>query len=288
MSFNIFEGEIFKKNKSREKQIEDKNENAKKTPAQLRTYGDRVIGLFCKDFSVKGYENIEEIREKYPNEKFIISAAHLNNLDVPAVLKVLGNDFNIQMTGESVLLEKMKYLGHRAMITIGGIENFTPLDYIEDKDGKHGEFNPENFNKLAEKINEGKTPWIANHPMSLDGKMKRSSIGPVYLAAKTKSMIIPTSLDISGGSVNLEGADEYLKTLTNRSRAVYHIGEVFKIPDIDVSIIEDVLARRKSGEVIDRLDLEKFSTVHAQLREQADLLGERIAALLPEEKRRSK
>ena len=106
MSFNIFEGEIFKKNKSREKQIEDKNENAKKTPAQLRTYGDRVIGLFCKDFSVEGYENIEEIREKYPNEKFIISAAHLNNLDVPAVLKVLGNDFNIQMTGESVLLEK--------------------------------------------------------------------------------------------------------------------------------------------------------------------------------------
>ncbi len=287
MSFNFFENGIFnKKDKVVDTKLE--NDNPEKTPARLRIYGEKVVNLLCKNFSIEGYDNIKKIKENNPNEKFIITAAHLNGLDVPAALRVFGNDFNIQMTGESVLLEKMKYLGHKAMITMGGRENFTPLDYVEGKDGKHGEFNPENFNEIAEKIDEGKTPWIANHPMSLDGKMKRSSIGPIYLAAKTKSMLIPTALEVSGGSINLEGADEYLKTLADRSKAIYHIGEVFKVPDIDVSIIEDVLVRRKKGEVINREDLEKFSAVHAQLREQADLLGERIAELLPEEKRRKK
>jgi hypothetical protein len=286
MAFNFFEKIISKKTEQPEKQIEEKTEKQEKTPAPLRLYGDKVVDLFCKDFSVEGKENIEKAKKDDPEAKFIITAAHLNNLDVPAALKVFGNDFNIQMTGESVLLEKMKYLGHRAMITVGGRENFTPLDYIEDKDGKHGEFNPENFDELEGKMTEGKTPWIANHPFSLDGKMKRSSIGPVYLAAKTKAILIPTALEVSGGSANLEGALESAKTLVDRSKAVYHIGEAFKLPDIDVSIIEDVLTKRKNGENISREDLEKFSVVHAKLREQADLLGEKIAELLPEEKRR--
>lgn len=288
---NFFEKMFVHKGASVENPEVDQEKDLKKqekTPAPLRLYGDKVVDLFCKDFSVEGKENVEKAKEDNPEAKFIITAAHLNNLDVPAALKVFGNDFNIQMTGESVLLEKMKYLGHRAMITAGGRGNFTPLDYNEDKDGKHGSFNPENFNELEGKIAEGKTPWIANHPFALDGKMKRSSIGPVYLAAKTKSLLIPTALDVSGGSANLEGALESAKTLVDRSRAVYHIGETFKLPDIDVSIIDSVLAKRKNGETVSREDLEKFSTVHAQLREQADLLGEKIAELLPEEKRRNR
>jgi len=288
---NFFEKMFVHKSESAENPENNQEKDLKKqekTPVQLRLYGEKVVDLFCKDFSVEGKENIEKAKDDNPEAKFIITAAHLNNLDVPAALKVFGNDFNIQMTGESVLLEKMKYLGHRAMITIGGRENFTPLDYIEDKDGKHGSFNPENFDELGEKIEEGKTPWIANHPFALDGKMKRSSIGPIYLAAKTKSLLIPTALDVSGGSANLEGALESAKTLVDRSKAVYHIGEVFKLPDIDVSIIDNVLAKRKNGETISREDLEKFSTVHTQLREQADLLGEKIADLLPAEKRKDK
>lgn len=256
------------------------------TPAHLRLYGDKVVDMFCKRFSVEGMDNVETIRKNDPNQKFIISAAHLNNLDVPAALKVFGDKFNIQLTGESVLLEKLKYIGHRLMINLAGRDNFTALDYVEDKDGKHGAFNPDNFKELAEKVKDGKTPWIAGHPFSLDGKMKPASIGPVYLAAKTKSLLIPTALDISGGSTNLEGALESAKTLANRSEAIYRIGQPFKLPEIDVSIIENVLEKRKNGQEISRDDLEKFSFVHKQLREQADLFEGRLAELLPEEKRR--
>ncbi|MFA5131069.1 MAG: hypothetical protein WC467_01460 [Patescibacteria group bacterium] len=262
------------------------SEAEKMTPAHLRLYGDKVIDLFCKQFSVEGLENIQKIKKENQTQKFIISAAHLNNLDVPAALKVFGNEFNVQLTGESVLLEKMKYLAHRMMINLAGRDNFTPLDYIEDKDSKRGSFNPDNFNELTEKIEEGKTPWIAANPFSLDGKMKRASIGPVYLAAKTNSLLIPTALDVSGGSVNLEGALESAKTLADRSQAVYRIGAPFKVAQIDLSKLDNVFQKRKEGVEISREELSEFSSVHAQLREQADLFEARLAELLPEEKRR--
>jgi len=274
--------------KKDEDEVEDSNEKeAKKniTPKHLRLYGDKVVDLFCKVFNVEGLAGIQENKKEDPNKKFIITAAHLNNLDVPAALKVFGPEFNIQITGESVLLEKMKYLGHRMMINLAGRENFTPLSYKEDTDGKHGSFDPENFTELAEKMEEGKTPWIAAHPFSLNGKMKKVSLGPVYLAAKTKAELIPTALDISGGSVTLEGAAESAKTLVNKSEAIYRVGKPFAVADIDVSIIDLVLAKRKKGETIDREELAEFNIVHKQLREQADLLGEQLELLLPSEKR---
>ncbi len=274
-------------------QLENPNLTSEKrkeniTPGHLRAYGEQVIAMFCKKFAVEGGEALRRAREEEPDGKFILTAAHLNNLDVPAALKAMGPEFNIQITGESVLVEKLKYLGHRLMIKLAGKENFTPLDYEEDESGKHGEFNPDNFSELEEKMEEGKTPWIAAHPFALDGKMKRASIGPVYLAQRTGAKIIPTALEVRGGSVNLEGAMESAKNLLKRSEAIYHIGEPVEFPPIDVTIIETVLKKRRQSEKISREELAEFSRVHRQLREQADSLGEIIAQLLPEEMRLQK
>lgn len=255
------------------------------TPKHLQIYGDKVVNLFCKKFSVDGLDKFKKFKEENPDEKFIISAAHLNNLDVPAALKTMGPEANIQITGESVLLEKIKYLGHRLMINLAGRDNFTPLDYKENEDGKFGSFNPDNFIELEDKIAEGKTPWIAAHPFSLDGQMKKASIGPVYLAAKTGAAIVPTALEVSGGSVNLEGAKESAKNLLNRSEATYHIGEPIKFPSLDISIIELVFAKRSAGEEISQAELDEFKEVHRKLKEQAEILAQAISMLLPEEKR---
>jgi hypothetical protein len=278
-----FTDKSLEKNQS---EVEARIEKDVKTPDKLRLYGDKVIDLFCRDFKVEGKEKIEELRKQNPDQKFVISAAHLNNLDVPAALKVWGNDFNVHLTGESVLLEKMKYLGQRLMINFAGKDNFTPLEYKENENGKHGSFNPDNFNKLGEVIEKGKTPWIAAHPFALDGKMKRPSIGPVYLAAKTGAMLIPTALEVRGGSVNLEGVLENIKTLMDRSSVTYRIGAPFSVPSTDVSIIEKVLQNRKKGEEVNSEDFKKFKSVVDFLRKQSDEFGKQIAMLLPEDKRR--
>lgn len=287
MNFESFGAQNKKNNKESFENNSEEIIESKKTPLQLRVFGNQMVNLFCKNFSVEGEENIEKAKEESPNGRFIISSSHLHNLDVPAALKAMGNDFNIQLTGESVLLENMKkYGGHNLLIHLGGRKNFTPLDYKENEEGKHGSFNPDNFVELEEKIiEEGKTPWIASHPFALDGKMKRPSVGPIYLAIKTKSSIIPTALDITGGSKNLEGAKESAKALAERAQAVYHVGEAMKVPDIDISIIEKVINKRKNHEQISHEEMEEFSAVHQELNEQAEILSDKIASLLPQEKR---
>lgn len=255
------------------------------TARTLRGFGEKTIDLFCKEFKTEGLDQLKEYKANHGEEKFIVSASHLNNLDVPAVLKTLGKDFNLQLTGESVLLEKMKYIGNRLLINLGGRENFTPLDYKENKDGKHGSFNPDNFVELQEKMKSGKTPWIAAHPFALDGKMKRGSIGPVYLAAKTNATVIPTALEVIGGSVNLEGAKESAKTLMNRSQAIYHIGTPIKFPPLDVSIIDEVINKKAQGQEITREELAAFTTTHQALKDHAEILAQAISSMLPEEKR---
>jgi len=101
------------------------------TAKSLQGFGEKTIDLFCKELKLEGLDQLKEYKAGHPDEKFVISYSHLNNLDVPAVLKTLGKDFNLQLTGESVLLEKMKYLGHKLLTNLGGRENFTPLYYKE-------------------------------------------------------------------------------------------------------------------------------------------------------------
>lgn len=292
MPFNIFEKfKPIKKMVNKDEITPNSEELANKqetTPRSLKSFGDKAIGLVFKNFSVDGLENIKETKENNPEQKFIIAASHLHNLDLPAALSALGDDFNIQITGESVLLEQMKYLDKRLLINhVWGRENFTALDYKDDKSGKRGSFNPDNFVELEEKMENGKTPWIASHPFSTTGRMRESSIGPVYLSAKTNAFIIPTALDsIGGGSANMEGPIENIKSFLNRSEAVYHIGKPLEFPDLDVSIIEKVLTKRKNAEAISAEEMEQFKNIHKQLKERASVLSEHIAGLLPAEKRK--
>ncbi|MGE5426100.1 MAG: hypothetical protein ACM3PZ_03430 [Bacillota bacterium] len=266
------------------KEIEEEDIE-RQTPSHLVKYGEKVVDIFCKSFSCEGLEHVKEAKESYPDTPFIISSSHLHNLDVPAALKALGREFDIQLSGESVLLEKMKYLAHRLMISLAGKDNFTPLDYVEDKEGKHGSFNPDNFEQLAGKIADGKTPWIAAHPFALDGKMRRPGLGAVYLAAKTGAAILPTALEVKGESV-MEGAVQTVKNLLERPTAIYHIGEALKLTEVDVTPIEDVIRKRREGKPVSEEEIAWFSESVAALRQNADTLCEAIAALLPPEKSR--
>ena len=255
------------------------------TPENLRKFADWAIKTSLKKFSLEGLDSLREFKKENPDQKFIISSSHSHNADLPAALKALGNDFNIQVTGESLLLSQLKYLDKRLLINKQfGRDNFTALDYKDtNKGGKRGSFNPENFKEIAEKMNEGKTPWIAAQPFSPDGSQKKHGLGAVYLAAKEKAAIIPTALEIKGGgSKNLEGPIENIKGLLKRSEGVYHIGQPLEFPDLDISIIDDVFAKRQQGIEIKPEELEKFTTVHQELKTRASMLLQEISGLYPQ------
>ncbi|MFA5877832.1 MAG: hypothetical protein WC845_00425 [Candidatus Staskawiczbacteria bacterium] len=267
--------------------IEGNIDNERKvTDEKLREGADKLISLFCSEFQVDGKEYLVHVQEQTPDTKFIIASSHISNLDAPAAIKALGDRVDIQVTAESVLF---KSLPHKIMFGLGGKDNFTPLEYKKEKDGKRGIFNPKDFQKLSEKVEEGKTPWMAIHPFTKKGEMQPSKIGAVFLAQKTGAKIIPTALEFESESISLEGAGEITKGLLTRAngdgKATYHVGEPIDLAPIDTGIIELVFEKRAGKERVTREEIEKFKEAHRMLQEQANQVAEKIAAMLPENQR---
>jgi len=292
---NFFENNFFKKAGPDRMETEleelDSNRetaNQKVTPKILQFITGKAIEGGCSEFKIDGLEKIKAAKEKYPDRKFIVAAAHMNVLDPAAAIKALGPEFNLQMTGESVLINKLKYFGNVLMLRALNVfdDRFTPLDYQENDREKYGVFNPDNFTRVIGKMEEGRTPWMAINHFSRNGTMRRAHIGPVYLAHKTNSVILPTALELAGGgSLTMEGTAEKLKNFKNKSRADYHIADAIDLPPLDVSIIDQVFAKRKAGETVTEEEKQAFAEVHKALKEQADSIGRNISELLPEEKR---
>lgn len=275
---------------------------ARQTPEDLRKAMDKAINLFCNEFVVYGKKEVDEAREegqntelvdgkneikaileKNPKTKFVVAASHFSNLDAPAAVRALGDILDIQITAESVLFKGLA--PQRVLFKWAGEGNFVPLSYERGKRGKHGVLNPDDFTKLSASVEKGKTPWIAIHPFTKGEEMQDARIGSVYLAHKSGSMIIPTALEYEGGSVSLEGGLELVKALASRvagkGRAKYHIGKPIELPPLDVSIIEIVLNKRKNGETTTAEENNKFFAVLKILRQEAHLVANKIAEMLP-------
>ncbi|MEK7574721.1 MAG: hypothetical protein AAB511_00625 [Patescibacteria group bacterium] len=259
------------------------------TPESLRKGADKIIDMFSKNFTVAGVENLEMIRRmqlEQPDNRFVITASHLSNLDGPAAIKAFGEDLDLQMAVSSQLFG---FTPQELLFRAGGKENFTGVEHKKIKGG-HGEtrgaFNPNDFIALAEKSSQGKTPWIAISGLSMSGEMLKAKIGPAYLAQKTHSYIIPSALEMKGGgSISVEGLGEMAKAVTKKAEAIYHVGTPIKLEPVDVKIIEDVLAKRKRREKPTKEELAEFSRVVEVLRVQTEQIAKAVSTLLPEKMR---
>ena len=259
------------------------------TDQKLREKVDSLINLFCNEFTVEGKENVIEAQKKDPDAKFVIASSHISNLDAPAAIKALGDRFDIQITAESVLFGATP---QEIIFRLGGKESFTPLEYRKEKKserGKEGVFNPDDFKVISEKMKDGKTPWMTIHPFTEKKEMQPSRVGTIYLANKTEAKIIPTALEIKGGSVSLEGVREWVKGIWSRkkgeTKATFHIGEAIDLPKIDVNIIESVLEKRARKKRVTHEEFNEFKETHRLLKEQADYVAQVIAGMLPDEQR---
>ncbi|MFA4930905.1 MAG: hypothetical protein WC570_03520 [Patescibacteria group bacterium] len=262
--------------------LQENNIN-QKTDKKLRKLGDIFVEKFCSQFEVEGINNIKEEIEKNPDAKYIISSSHFSNLDAPAAVKAMGELLDMQITAESLSFEGAS--PQKVLFYLGGKDNFIPLDYRRTKNGKTGVFNPSNFDPILERIDQNKTPWIAIHTFNTEGQMKKAKIGAVYTAQKSGAKIIPTALEFYGASVSLEGILNIAKGLLKRSKgkAVFHIGQPIKLEPIEnLDILERVIEKRSKGEKLSEQDRLLFKQVKKQLQAQADYIGRKTAAMLPE------
>ncbi len=257
----------------------------RESPEKFRNWMGKAIDMFCKEFSVQGKEELKAVLKANPDAKYVLAASHFSNLDAPAAVEALGDMLDMQITAESVLFEGLT--PQRALFAAVGKDRFSPLSYEKAKHGKHGVFDPEDFNNVAQKVEEGRTPWIAIHPFTTTEKMLDARIGPVYLAHKTGAKIIPGAFEYEGGSVSLEGAGELFKAFKERKKGkgTYHVGTPIELLPLDVSIIEIVMNKRANKEKVSSEEKAEFLRVTKRLREDANTVAAKIGTMLPPERR---
>ncbi len=99
-------------------------------------------------------------------------------------------------------------------------------------------------------------------------------------------MIVQTGLEYEGGSVSLEGPIELTKAVLGRVRGggkgTYHVGDPITLPPLDVSIIETIINKRQNKEKVTSEERQQFSAVYRTLKEEARMVAEKIASMLPE------
>lgn len=266
-------------------------EQVKSTPLHTTPEGVRAKAEFamkqCKEVNVSGKEGLTEFQETHPDAKYVIAGTHFTGLDVQTALSQLGDRLDIQVTGESLVHDQFI---NRTMINQIGADRFTDLQYQKTQSGKTAVFNPDNFNELQAKMEEGRTPWMAIHPYSRSKGMISARVGTAYLAQKSDSWIIPTALYLEGGAMNLETPGEMITQaigrLRGKTKANYFVGQPMKLEPIEnVAIIEQVINKRAAKEKITPEERAEFSRVHQALKEQTAYIAQTVAELLPEQYR---
>ena len=254
-----------------------------------------------------GVENLQRIPIEKP---LIIVTSHFSDSDIQTVesslwprLKEVRPNHTIGISIQSHnLIDPLI----APFIKLVGRENFFAYDVRYDKKNNHLQFffNPENFKKMAEALQNRKDIITAAHePLSNipDAQWelpRRSGLGAAYLAQLANAMLLPVAVNIQsdkpvGMSSNMKDVVKRLMT-GKRPPVSVVIDKPFMLKKIDekmLSIFKAYSARfnglheGSKEKAISSEERAKTRIVLKEIREQSDMIVRKIAALLPEEKR---
>lgn len=255
-------------------------EEKKRETASLFLLGaETMVGSYINKLNVTGKENLELIPK---GKKVVIAASHISDLDMPIIIKTLGKDFNIKVTGQSVNKETSAGKVSRAIL---GSSHYIPIDY-EMKDGKKvPKFNPDNFTEMTQAFDAGADILVAAHSPAW-GHLPEGGIGAVYLNQLTEDcVILPVTVNVKSTEPFRDGVNR-LKIMKERPDADVVIGKPLSFEHIpNISEYKNILDKRKKGENLDNTERELFVEISKKLREQSDAVMRTIASALPPEKR---
>lgn len=265
-------------------------EREKVTPLRLRLAIKALVEMSTKKVEVIGKDNLNKI----PNgKKVIIAASHCSDLDVNIIFSELANNFDIAITNQSIHHEFGKELSTNIGLMAAGKDNFLPIkvEKVKNKNGKEVKksyFNPDDFPLMEKKMDEGKTILMAAHNPSDNGELARGGYGIPYLSSLNKDdvVILPVAVNLkSAEGVGMH--NDFTKTMANRPEAEVIIGKPFQLEKIKgIENAPIIMKKGKHGEgKRTGEEVKEFNELADKLREQSNRMMEKIADLLPEEKR---
>jgi hypothetical protein len=255
----------------------------RKSPSRLSLALEAIMKIATNKIEVEGRENIEKVPK---GKRVIIACSHISDMDIGLTAYALKDDFDLLITHQSVqtfLEEPGISLGMKA----AGSENFMPIDWLRSESGKQGKFNPDNFIELKEYVDKsGKTPLIAAHNPSKRWQLEKGGYAAVMLAQLEKdAVILPVSVNVkSDKPVGM--AESRTKTLKKRPEVEVFIGEPFELPAIEgIEKMKSIMDKRKLGQPLSQKEKKIFYHLREALARESNVIMEKIASQLPEEKR---
>ena len=262
-----------------EKTLEKKQ---KETAFRLRL----MVGLELKilgKIQTFGREHLQEIPK---DKKVIIAATHISDIDMPVVIGSLGEDFELKVTTKSMNLDMSKDTFGSLGPLIAGRDNFLPIDYGRNKEGRRmADFNPDNFKAMAAALNDDKEVLIAAHnPTS--GKLPRGGIGASYLyqLGHGDFIILPVAVNVKSEKPYRVG-DEISLVKEHPDTDVF-IGKPLELESIaGIDEYEKIIEKKNRGEELTADEVAESKRIRQLLLDNSDAIMESLAEMLPEEKR---
>lgn len=243
---------------------------------------------------VEGLHNLQEIPEDQP---VIFAVSHLSDADVPAAAEALLHyrslDIVILQTGVADLKQK-------PFIYLAGRYNFHTVKNTFNlrTQTPHTRFNQADFKEMKEAMQRGRDMMIAAHNPTRNWQLPDNpGIGAVYLAQITGAPIVPVVLDIHsetpvGMAHDITGA---LSRLIRRMRpeATLRIGQAMMLEKLEAEQLSNLVRLLQADDRIQlRTDPQQyqkakkaFRKTYGRLKEQAELVMNELALLLPPKKR---
>jgi hypothetical protein len=241
------------------------------TPRRLMRGIDALLAIPIKQVEVE-YEG-EAAKQIDPNKPHIIAVAHKTGLDVPIIIKALGNTFDLAIADQSTHHSAKKEANMFYSLKAVGEDNFIPVSYVWEGDEKKPRFDPSDASPMLDAMSRGKSILIAAHnPDDHESITDMGTVKPGYSAALlgllSGAEIIPVSVDTS--------APDRL----GRSSARVIVGEPYTLePEPGIGGMQKISEKRQHGEQLSTREQLEFRRLAGVLRKNGRAVLDSVVRL---------
>lgn len=213
-----------------------------------------------------------------PTKSYIVAISHKTGLDVPIVVKALGDKLDLAISDQSTHHGPVNVKDPTTIsVKLLGEGNFPPISYVQDGAEKRPIFNPSDADEMIKVMQQGKSIVVAAHNPSdkvAVQDINSDDVNPGYMAAMlsqlTGAEILPVLVDI----------DEQGQGMLGRKDARVFVGKPYTLgADGSMQNMIALSKKRQAGGIPTAAEVVEFRRLATVLRETGRHILNSVAVL---------
>lgn len=212
----------------------------------------------------------------YPTKQYVVAISHKTGLDVPIVVKALGDKLPLAISDQSIHHGPINLKDPTTIsVKLLGQDNFPPISYAQEESGKKPVFDPKDVDAMVKAIEQGKSVVVAAHNPSDEIRVQDiHTVKPGYSAALLAHM---TGAEILPVLVNIDTEGQ---GMLGRKDAHVFVGKPYSIEaDPAMWDMRIIAEKRSMGSVPTPKEAAEFRRLAGVLRKTGRQVLDSIASL---------